>query len=91
MPVDQIDQIHRDVVRDLRDTLSSLPANVYKKYPNMNIKQVLALPEITPMNPSTVNKLLTLFGSLMRHCVKEGYRQDNPVEGLKSTDQPTSR
>lgn len=56
---------------------------MYKKYPSMTIKEVLAHPGITPMNPSTVNKLLTLFGSVMRHCVKERYRQDNPVEGLK--------
>lgn len=38
---------------------------------------------ITPMRTTTVNKLLTLFGSIMLHCVKEGYRKENPVEGLK--------
>jgi len=56
---------------------------MYKKYPDKSIKQVLAMPNITPMSVTTVNKLLTLFGSLMRHCMKEGYRKDNPTEGLK--------
>jgi integrase len=78
-----ISHIDRSVVRELRDTLTRLPAHVYKKHPNMSIAQVLELPDLVPMSTTTVNKLLTLFGSLMRHSVKEGYRTDNPVEGLK--------
>lgn len=75
--------IDRDTVRDLRDTLTRLPSNLYKKHPGMSIQQVLSIPDLKPMSITTVNKLLTLFGSLMRHCVKEGYRKDNPTEGLK--------
>lgn len=75
--------INRDTVRHLRDTLTRLPGNVYKKYPGMNLSQVLEMKDISPMCTSTVNKLLTLFGSITLHCVKEGYRKDNPVEGLK--------
>ena len=78
-----VDAIDRDAVRDIRDTLTKLPPHVYKRHPNLSIPQVLALPDITPMSTTTVNKLLRLFGSLMRHCIKEGYRTDNPVEGLK--------
>ena len=78
-----VTSIDRSVVRELRDTLTRLPAHAYKKHPNMSLKQILELPNLVPMSTTTVNKLLTLFGSLMRHCVKEGYRTDNPVEGLK--------
>jgi len=35
------------------------------------------------MSTTTINKLLTLFGSIMLHCVKEGHINSNPVEGLK--------
>jgi integrase len=78
-----VSAIGRDTVRDLRDTLTRLPSNLYKKHPDMSIQQVLAIPCQKPMSTTTVNKLLTLFGSLMRHCVNEGYRKDNPTEGLK--------
>jgi integrase len=78
-----VSDIDRDAVRDLRDTLTKLPAHMHKRHPNLSIPQVLALPDITPMSITTVNKLLRLLGSLMRHAIKEGYRHDNPVEGLK--------
>ncbi len=75
--------ISRDDVRQLRDTLSKLPANLYKKYPGKTIADVLNVENLIPMSTTTVNKLLTIFGSLMRHCIKEGYRKDNPTEGLR--------
>ncbi|ACH38765.1 integrase family protein [Citrifermentans bemidjiense Bem] len=83
LEVDTVAEVTREEVRKLRDTLCRLPANLYKKHPGKTIKEVLALEGITPMSTTTVNKLLTLFGSLMIHCVKEGYRRDNPTEGLK--------
>ncbi|WP_129125946.1 site-specific integrase [Geomonas oryzae] len=79
----KVSLIDRSTVRDLRDTLKRLPANLYKKHPKKTIKQVLSLPDIRPMSTTTVNKMLTLFGGLMIHCVKEGYRKNNPAEGLK--------
>lgn len=81
--VQQVAEVNRDAVRKLRDALCLLPANVYKKHPGKTIKEVLKLNNITPMSTTTVNKLLTLFGSIMLHCVKEGHLRDNPVEGLK--------
>ncbi|UPU34492.1 site-specific integrase [Geomonas paludis] len=83
LEVHAVSDISRDTVRKLRDTLCRLPANLYKKHPNKTIAEVLLMNDITPMSTTTVNKLLTLFGSLMRHCIKEGYRKDNPTEGLK--------
>jgi integrase len=79
--------INRGHARNLRDSLARLPANLYKRHPGLTVQQVLALPDLTPMNITTVNKLLTLFGSLMRHCIAEGYIQTNPVEGLKVPNQ----
>jgi integrase len=79
----KVSEIDRSTVRDLRDTLKRLPANLYKKHPRKTIQQVLSLPDIKPMSTTTVNKMLTLFGGLMIHCVKEGYRKNNPAEGLK--------
>ena len=78
-----VNQIDRDAVRNLRDTLIKLPPHIYKKHTGMTIQQVLAIPDLTPMSISTVNKLLTLLGSIMRHSVKEGHVSINPVEGLK--------
>jgi integrase len=83
LEVDTVAEVTREEVRKLRDTLAKLPANMYKRFPGKTIKQVLSLPDLKPMSTTTVNKLLTLFGSLMIHCVKEGYRRDNPTEGLK--------
>jgi len=78
-----MNEINRHTVRDLRDTLSKLPPHVYKKYPRMTFREVLSLHHSKLMSITTVNKLIGLFGSLMRHSVKEGYRNDNPTEGLK--------
>ena len=78
-----VSEINRETVRYLRDTLSKLPSNVYKKHPGKSIRQVLSLSTSKLMSVTTVNKLLGLFGSLMRHSIKEGYRTDNPTEGLK--------
>lgn len=83
LEVENVATLTRDDVRNLRDTLCLLPSNLYKRFPGKTIKEVLALEDITPMSTTTVNKLLTLLGSLMLHCVKEGHRNDNPVEGLK--------
>lgn len=81
--VKSIAEITRDEVRRLRDTLCLLPANLYKKHPDKSIKEILKLDNITPMSFTTVNKLLTLFSSIMLHCVKERHISDNPAEGLK--------
>jgi len=81
--VQRIAEITRTEVRKLRDSLCILPAHMYKRHPGKSIKEILQMDNITPMSSSTVNKLLTLFGSIMIHCVKEGHLRDNPAEGLK--------
>src|SRR6185369_3035899 len=64
LEVDTVAEVTREEVRKLRDKLCRLPANLYKKHPGKTIKEVLALEGLTPMSTTTVNKLLTLFGSL---------------------------
>lgn len=81
--VPTVADITRDAVRNMRETLCLLPSNLYKRYPSKSINQIVCLKDITPMSVTTVNKLLGLFSSLMRHCVKEGYIKQNPAEGLK--------
>jgi len=81
--VKTVAEVNRNEVRRLRDTLCQLPAHMYKRHPGKSIAEVLKMDNITPMSSSTVNKLLTLFGSIMIHCVKEGHLRDNPAEGLK--------
>jgi len=79
----EVSTITRDTIRSLRDTLSKLPANLYKRFPNKTLAEVLLMDIKQPMSSTTVNKLLTLLGSVMRHSIKEGFIKDNPVEGLK--------
>jgi integrase len=76
-------EITRDTIRQLREILSKLPANLYKKYPNMSIQQVLRLNDVAPMSITTANKLLILTGSLLRHSIAEGLITTNPATGLK--------
>jgi hypothetical protein len=73
LEVDTVAEVTREEVRKLRDKLCRLPANLCKKHLGKTIKEVLALERLTPMSTTTVNKLLTLFGSLMINCSKEGY------------------
>jgi integrase len=83
LKIETIADINRVEVRRLRDSLCRLPAHLYRKYPGKSIEQILEMDNITPMSTNTINKLLTLFGSIMLHCVKEGHINSNPVEGLK--------
>jgi len=67
-----------------------LPANIYKLFPNQTAKDVLnrsnsdnPTVNIAPMSVTTVNKHISRFSSLMKHCMKEGYIDNNPAVGLK--------
>ncbi|MBS4069281.1 MAG: site-specific integrase [Sulfurimonas sp.] len=85
----EISLIDRVMVRDLRDKLLKLPANLYKLYPHKTANQVFNMlhdfpsPDFSPMSITTVNKHVSRFSSLMKHCMKEGYNQMNPAAGLK--------
>jgi integrase len=80
-----VKSIDRDRVRNFRDILSRLPANLYKIFPALTIAQVLermGTGGVTPMSITSVNKHLSRFSSVMAQCVKERLIEINPAEGL---------
>jgi len=81
--IENVADVTRDTVRTLRDKLSRLPANLHKKHQKKTIAEILRMENIVPMSVTNVNKILTLFSSVMLHCVREGYLTANPAEGIK--------
>lgn len=85
----EVSSIDRLVVRELRDKLMILPANLYKLYPKQTARETLALiqvspsPDLPPMSIATVNKHISRLSSLMKHSIKEEYISCNPAVGLK--------
>lgn len=82
----EVSRVDRLVVRELRDKLMILPANLYKLYPKQTAREVLELIQgldLPPMSITTVNKHISRLSSLMKHCMKEGYLSANPAVGLK--------
>lgn len=73
----------RQMMLDLRDKLERLPANLFKKYPNKTISEILAMHELTPMTLISVNKHMCRMSSILRFGVREGYIVRNVAEGLK--------
>jgi hypothetical protein len=78
--------VDRRSTRELRDKLSRLPANIYKRFPKHTAAQVLEIVDsdttILPMSITSINKHLSRFSSLLSHCVKEGQLLFNPAEGI---------
>jgi integrase len=85
----EVSSIDRLVVRDLRGKLLMLPSNIYKLFPKQTALQVLNMmkdspqADVSPMSITTVNKHVSRFSSLLKHCIKEGYITVNPAVGLK--------
>lgn len=77
-----INAITRLMMLDLRDTLEKLPPNLFKKYPNLTIKQILSLPDVIPMGLVSVNKHIARMGSILRFAVREGVLFKNVAEAL---------
>lgn len=82
--------VDRSTVRNLRDKLLMLPANLYKLFPKKTASEVLKVMDsdsppqgITPMSITSVNKHISRFSTLMKFCIKEGYVKTNPATGLK--------
>ena len=86
-----VGDIDRLMVRDLRDKLLRLPANVYKMFPKKTAAYVLEIlkeasapnPQTPPMSITNVNKNISRLSSLMKFCNKESYLDGNPALGLK--------
>ncbi|WP_239031637.1 site-specific integrase [Geomonas diazotrophica] len=85
-----VSEVDRSMIRDLRDSLCRLPSNVSKIFPDKTAREVLGmvaddrLPKAaSPMSITTVNKHISRFSTLMKHCLKEGLITTNPAVGLK--------
>ncbi|MDD2900655.1 MAG: site-specific integrase [Desulfuromonadaceae bacterium] len=74
--------ITRQMALEARDSLCKLPANLYKKYPNMTISQVLSTPDLAPMSVVSINKHIARLGSILRYGVREGHLFKNVAEAL---------
>lgn len=73
----------KDLV-DFLGKVARLPANMRKKpaYKDKTVLQILNMKGVEPMSPSTVNKYVSRVGALMIYCVRQGYIDRNPAEGL---------
>jgi len=78
-----VDTLDRPRMKELKDNLLKLPPNAYKNYPGSTLHEVLKMEGIQGMSITSVNKHLTRLHSLMSYCIQEGYRSDNPVDGLR--------
>lgn len=79
----EVTVITKPMVTVLRSTLQKLPPNIYKKYPDKTIQQVLAGKDVEPMSTKSVNKHVSRLGAILRYCVDEGMIATNPASGLK--------
>lgn len=80
-PVSSLD---RKLLVDFLEKVARLPANMNKKaaYRDKTVLQILDMQGVEPMSSSTVNKYVSRVGALMIYCVRQGYIDRNPAEGL---------
>ncbi|KAA0891647.1 site-specific integrase [Oryzomonas rubra] len=84
--------ITRPLMLELRATLEKLPPNLYKKFPQQSINEILSLSDIVPMSLTSVNKHIMRMGAVLRYAVREGLLYRNVAESLmipvkKSSDE----
>ncbi len=85
-PVSDVD---KTTIRDLRDTLSRLPANWSKLWPDESSVRIAAREHSEDtrfLNPASVNAYLVALSSFFSWCVDEGYASANPVSGIRATE-----
>ncbi|QWV98638.1 site-specific integrase [Geomonas nitrogeniifigens] len=85
-----LETITKQVVLDFRNTLITLPPNMYKLYSGRTIKQILAMDGITPMSTTSANKHLTRLSSLLKYAVQEGRMRANYAESMQVQDKRRS-
>lgn len=79
-----VKDINHQIMRDYKNTLARLPANRKKspKYRDKTIKEILAIPDVKPMNLKTANRHISLVATMFGWAVKQGYVERNYAEGL---------
>ncbi len=70
------------------DVMAKLPANrgKFSDYEGKTARQIVAMPHVTPMSHSTLQKNMVWIGSLFKWAAKHDYVQKNPAEGLRPAD-----
>lgn len=79
-----LEGIDRKLMVEFVDCLSRLPANIKKKpaFNKMKMRDIVKLQNIKPMSSYTVNKYLSRVSAMLLWCVRQGYLDRNPAEGL---------
>lgn len=82
-----IDEISRQDMRLLRDTLKRLPQHWKKKYPTLSIQDILAKNETNCLSVKTVNIVIEAIASFFEWCIREEYfTKTNPAKSLQLKD-----
>lgn len=79
-----LESVDRKIMVDFIDCLRHLPANIKKKpaFSKLKMRDIIKLPDIKPMSTYTVNKYLSRVSAMLLWCVRQGYLDRNPAEGL---------
>ena len=81
--------IDKAAVRQIRDMLGKLTPNWTKVYPGLSLGDVIEAVidnKNPPLSPKTANAYLISLSSLLTWAGKQGYVNDNPVNGMLYTD-----
>lgn len=84
-----VSQIDRNLCREFRDTIDSLPSNITKHFPdyeNMDLKSLVSeatRKSLPRMKRATQSKYITMLKSVLASAVVEGHLSTNPAQDLK--------
>lgn len=85
-----IADISREGCREFVELLRSMPSHADKRYPNMSMREVVAVSkkqgEKRLINTANLNAYVNRFGGVMNWALDEGYIERNPLRGLKLRD-----
>lgn len=90
-----IEDITREDMRRVRDTLEKLPPSRKKsaKYKDKTIDQILAMDYDKYLNIKTINTIVQSISSMFDWAIREGIIENNPAKGLskKDTENPIDK
>ena len=74
-----------DALLDFRDNyLCKLPPNrsKVKRYRGKTVREIVAMPDVTPMSDATIRKYVTWISTFFKWCSQHDYIPKNPALGL---------
>ena len=78
-----IDLITRQECKGFKETLEKLPPKWESRFKEKDIREIAAL-ELPPINPATVNRILSPVCSFLNWSVVEGHISANPAQRLRA-------